>query len=173
MYEPHLPESFKVRLVQAMKEVHLEMMEPPERIKGNEEKMKRWKPPVKKDIDWEGVINAGGGQVGSVVGGATVPKPQAVNGEGDELDDAGAGQEPEFLTIGLIGESNFSSFDSENHNRNKSGQPNVGKSSLLNALFGAHKVRASKTPGKVSDVLSRLSPSFEIVNRRNIFKLFL
>ena len=35
------------------------------------------------------------------------------------------------------------------------GQPNVGKSSLLNALFGTTMVRASRTPGKVK-VLCRV-----------------
>ena len=109
MYEPHLPESFKERLVQAIKEVHSEMMEPPERIKENEEKAKRWKPPVKKDIDWEGVIKAGGGRVGSIVGGATAPKSRLADEQGEEASETG--QEPEFLTIGLIGESPCSLFE--------------------------------------------------------------
>lgn len=84
------------------------MMEPPEKIKGNEEKMKKWKPRVKRDIDWGGVLNAGGGQVGSVVGGATAPRPRSADGEEDAAGGEDTGQEPEFLTVGLIGELIFS-----------------------------------------------------------------
>ena len=99
MYEPYLPEGFRATLVQAIRDVHAEMVEPPEKIKGDTEKMKKWKPNVKIDIDWEAVLKAGG-KVGSVVGGGAVPRPQADNGDqASEL----TNQVPEFLTVGLIG----------------------------------------------------------------------
>lgn len=97
-YQPHLPLTFRQRLVDTIKEVHASMLQPPESI--GAARLKHWKAPVRRNIDWDGLMKAGGSQVGSVVGGASFPR-QKDSTEGKEA--TSEDQEPEFLTIGLIG----------------------------------------------------------------------
>lgn len=120
LYEPHLPSAFRQTLVDALRDTHADLLRPPEKIRDVPEKVKAWKPPVKREVDWEAVLNAQGGQVGSVVGGAAAPRPRNVKStEGEDartdlheneatnehevLHPDEDEDEPEFLTIGLIG----------------------------------------------------------------------
>ncbi|KAG6380888.1 hypothetical protein JVT61DRAFT_5280 [Boletus reticuloceps] len=156
-YEPHLPGTFRERLVDTLRALHEQLLQPPQWVtaprpgESEEERLLRidqWRPRVKRVIDWNDVLAAKGNRVGKAVGGVAVPRGQDIEREteGTEMDeeddvkisdseeeqtgDASEWKEPEFLTIGVIG------------------QPNVGKSSLLNAIFGKTRVRASRTPGK-------------------------
>lgn len=104
VHDPWLPGHFREELVRAIREAHAELLEPPERIRGDAEKVARWKPVVKKEVDWERVVSARGGQVGSAVGGATAPRTKGTDNEEDEDEGTdGEREEPEFLTVGLIG----------------------------------------------------------------------
>ena len=106
--EPHLPQTFRERLVQALREVHQELLRPPQSARGDGVEVKRWKPTVKAEVDWTAVLSARGDRVGQAIGGPAAPRPSALestggDGEHAEEQEAAEVMEPDFLTIGLIG----------------------------------------------------------------------
>lgn len=108
-FEPQLPETFRERLVQALREVHQELLQPPQLIGGHEAEMKHWKPTVKADVDWTAVLSARGDKVGQAVGGPVAPRQNALESaveDGEPLEEKqeiAEVAERDFLTIGLIG----------------------------------------------------------------------
>lgn len=114
-YEPHLPSAFRQSLVEALKETHAELLQPPKEIQDSPERLKSWTPPVKKEVNWQEVLNAHGEQVGAVVGDHTASHPSNTEGvsseerverdaEGPDDRNNELNVEPEYLTVGLIGE---------------------------------------------------------------------
>lgn len=80
-FDPEMKPDHLRELVGALREAHMELITPPEKVRNNEEKLRNWKPDVRIVVDWEAVLR--GGRV-------HVDEP---------ADDAGQ----EFVTVGLIG----------------------------------------------------------------------
>ncbi|KDN36770.1 P-loop containing nucleoside triphosphate hydrolase protein [Tilletiaria anomala UBC 951] len=140
------PES-RIALIDAIQTAYNKLVEPPEHMSKDPDALRRWHHEQSSQdegrrlgsIDWDTLRNQAHEETRAGMEGAQasrhVSDPAVCKGCDTS---AAVGHLGADLCIGLIG------------------QPNVGKSSLINALLGVQKVRASKTPGKTKHYQTHL-----------------
>lgn len=167
-YVPAAPTPARNSLISALKKAHQSLLQPPPAVADFPDRLARWSPNLRVNVDWDSIENPDAET--EATGSSTVPPVKEKKVRRNKAKDAyvprrkrpnpGDIDEPiveevveeeaeevkpvvevlkgdaghPFLSIGLIG------------------QPNVGKSSLLNALLQRKVVRASRTPGKTKSL---------------------
>ena len=95
-HNPEIPLAFKKRLIYALEETHKEMLTPPPGIRDDPEKLSRWRPKVKRNIDWDEAFKA------------NLRRSEGKWKEPDYTQESkleGTQDQEAFITIGLIGAS--------------------------------------------------------------------
>ena len=91
-----------------------------------------WKSPVKREIDWDAVLNARGGKVGTAVGGAVAPKAGTdVSADSDEVQGVqGSGVQCPLVFAGIL------NMDTYRSTRIYAGSVEISKAYIPGVLWG-------------------------------------
>ncbi|GAA5953335.1 hypothetical protein JCM3765_005008 [Sporobolomyces pararoseus] len=163
-FMPSAPPPARHALLTALRAAHATLLTPPPVVAEDPEKLARWSPRLRKEVDWDSVEQEGA-PTGAHAGeeGWDSKHRRRKKGEKEFVvrkdEKRPDGEEDEEVTEEENDQEEDHKQEEEQQEKKGDelypfltvgtiGMPNSGKSSLINALLGRKVVRASRTPGK-------------------------